>query len=323
MPVERVWSEWAGVVKELDSGTGRTREVSFGAGAGKKVYEMQSSFLSGVTSERSNLLITMRDITERKLVDERLREAERLAAIGETATMVGHDLRNPLQGISGAVYILKQKWSSTGDQETMEMLELVESSLGYADNIVRDLMDYSREVLLEPTETTAKAVIEAALLQVKIPENVTVRDLTQDTPRVILDAAKTQRVIVNLLKNAIDAMPKGGQITLSSSESNGILEVTVTDTGEGISESAMQNLWKPFKTTKQKGTGLGLAICKRIVEAHGGAIQVETTEGKGSTFTIAIPISRSATKPQPKPENEAVNSPILIHAPNPTRNNTS
>jgi len=237
----------------------------------------------------------VRDLTEQNEIQERLRKAERMAVIGETAAMVGHDLRNPLQGIAGAASVIKQKLGSTADAQTAEMLELIESGVDYADNIVKELMDYSREIRLEFTQTTVKAITEAALLQVKIPENVTVRNLTQDIPELLLDTAKTQRVFVNLIGNAVDAMPKGGELTIASAEAREILEVKFSDTGEGIPDDVMRNLWKPLKTTKSKGMGLGLAICKRIVEAHGGSIDVESTIGKGSTFTIRLPIKAGAS----------------------------
>jgi signal transduction histidine kinase len=281
------------------------------------VLNVESAQLNAITDEDQTLLETLaihvasdirrlRDLEAlqryskhlEELVVERtssLRKAERMAAIGETAAMVGHDLRNPLQGIAGAVSVIKQKLGSTADTQTTEMLGLIEGGLDYADNIVKELMDYSREIRLEFTETTAKAITEAALRQVKIPENTVIRDLTQDTPRLLVDAAKIQRVFVNLVGNAIDAMPKGGELTITSAESNGILEVKFIDTGEGIGDQVMQNVWKPLETTKPRGIGLGLAICKRIVEAHQGTIHVESTPGTGSTFTIRLPIKKTET----------------------------
>jgi PAS domain S-box-containing protein len=232
----------------------------------------------------------VRDLTEQNEIQERLQKAERMAVIGETVAMVGHDLRNPLQGISGAAYLLRQKFGSTADPETLEMLRLIEMGVGRADNIVKELLDYSREIRLELTETNAKTITEAALLQVRIPENVTVRDLTYDKPRLLIDAAKIERVFVNLVGNAIDAMSKGGELTITCAEAGEILEVQFSDSGEGIRDDVMRNLWKPLNTTKSKGMGLGLAICKRIVEAHGGSIEVKSILGKGSTFTIRLPI---------------------------------
>ena len=236
----------------------------------------------------------VKDLTEENEVQERLRKAERLAVIGETAAMVGHDLRNPLQGISGAVYVLKQKFGSTGDAVTIEMLGLISSCVDDADKIVKELLDYSREIRLELTETNAKALINAAIQRVKMPSNVKIRNLAADTPGILVDVAKTQRVFVNLIGNAVDAMPTGGELSMTSTEAGGILEVKFADTGEGIPSDVMRNLWKPLKTTKSKGMGLGLAICKRIVETHGGSIEVESTPEKGTTFTIRLPIKPTA-----------------------------
>ena len=236
----------------------------------------------------------VRDLTVQNEIQERLRKAERMALIGETVAMVGHDLRNPLQAISGALYVLRQKFGSTADTETTEMLGFIESGLEYADNIVKELLDYSREIRLELTETTVNAVTETALLQVKIPENVSVKNITQNHPRLLVDAAKMRRVFINLVVNAVDAMSKGGELTIVSTEAGEILEIKISDTGEGIPDDVMRNLWKPLKTTKSKGMGLGLAICKRIVEAHGGSIEVESSLGKGTTFTIKLPIKTTA-----------------------------
>ena len=232
----------------------------------------------------------VRDLTEQNEIQERLRKAERMAVIGETVAMVGHDLRNPLQAISGALYILRKKVGPAADLETMEMLSVIKSGLEYADNIVKELLDYSGEIRLELTETTVKAVVEATLLQLKIPQNVTVKDLTRNEPRLLVNITKTQRVFVNIIGNAIDAMPKGGELTITTAEVEENLETKFSDTGDGIPDDVMRNLWKPLTTTKSKGMGLGLPICKRIVEAHGGSIEVKSTLGKGSTFTIRLPI---------------------------------
>jgi PAS domain S-box-containing protein len=236
----------------------------------------------------------IKDLTEENEVQERLRKAERMAVIGETAAMVGHDLRNPLQGISGAVYVLQKKFGSTTDAETIEMLGLISSCTDDAEKIVKELLDYAREIRLELTETNAKALINAAIQRVKTPSNVKIRNLAADTPSILLDVAKTQRVFVNLIGNAVDAMPTGGELSMTSTEARGILEVKFADTGEGIPDDVMRNLWKPLKTTKSKGMGLGLAICKRIVETHGGSIEVESALGKGTTFTIRLPIRPKA-----------------------------
>jgi signal transduction histidine kinase len=153
---------------------------------------------------------------------------------------------------------------------------------------------------LNLAETSPKSITKDALLLTKVPRNITILDLTEEEPRLEVDVAKARRVFVNLIQNAIDAMRGGGELTIRSKRSNGKVEVTFTDTGAGMPEEVKENLWKPLQTTKAKGMGLGLAICKRIVEAHRGTISLESTVGKGTAFTVAMPI-----KPEVKEVNEA------------------
>ena len=255
------------------------------------------------------------DITERKkmeeelerytehleeLVEERtkkLREAERWAAIGEAAAMVGHDLRNPLTSIAGAAYLLKTTLGSKMDDKTRESLELIEKNVRDSDKIVKDLLEYSGEIQLELTVANPKSLAEEALSIFNIPENVRVIDLSKNEPGITVDVEKMQRVFVNLIKNAVEAMPEGGTLSISSRKTNGDVEVSFADTGIGMTKEDVEKAFGPFFTTKAKGLGLGLAISKRIVEKHGGSILVESTPGKGSTFTVRLPI---------KPELEGV-----------------
>jgi PAS domain S-box-containing protein len=260
----------------------------------KDGHEFPAELSAGLTRDASGnpvaIVAVARDLTGQYEYENRLRRAERMAAIGQTATMVAHDLRNPLQGISGAAYVLKQKCSPIADSETTKMFDLVNNCLNYANKIVKELLDYSTEIRLQLAEKTVRTVLDATLRQIKIPATVTIENLAENTPSLLLDESRIQRVFVNLIVNAIEAMPNGGKLTISSRESNEELEIKFIDTGEGISEEAMRTLWKPMKTTKPRGTGLGLAICKEIVEAHGGSMHVETSAGKGSIFTVRLPI---------------------------------
>jgi signal transduction histidine kinase/putative methionine-R-sulfoxide reductase with GAF domain len=232
-----------------------------------------------------------------KEAQEQLIKSERLAAIGQVAAMVGHDLRNPLTGIKGAAYYLRNKLGSKMNDKAKEMLELVEKDVECANMIIADLMEYSREIRLDLTETTPKSAIKETLALVEVPDNVQLLDLTLDKPSIKVDVEKMERVFANLIKNAIDAMPDGGKLIITSKESNGNVEMVFADTGTGMTKEVMGKIWTPFFTTKAKGMGLGLAICKRIVEAHGGKISVESIVGEGTTFTVTIPI-------EPKPKRE-------------------
>jgi PAS domain S-box-containing protein len=228
----------------------------------------------------------------RDLVDaqRKLLKSERLAAIGELAGMVGHDLRNPLTGIAGAAYYLKAKSGSKIDEKGKEMLEIIEKAIEYSNKIISDLLDYSREIGLELAETTPKSMLKEAYSSLEIPQNIQVRDETEDTPRMRADVPKMKRVFINIIKNAFDAMPEGGVLAIRSEEIEKHVSFSFTDTGTGMSKEALGKLWTPLFTTKAKGMGFGLPICKRIVEAHRGTISVESTVGKGTIFRIDVPI---------------------------------
>jgi len=249
----------------------------------EKKLEEYSQHLEELVEKRTRQL---------KETQEQLLKAERLAAIGELAAMVGHDLRNPLTGIASAAYYLKMKIGPKMDMKTKEMLGFIEKDVEYSNKIISDLLTYSREILLDPVETTPKSIIKDALTLVRVPKNIRVLGLTENEPKIKIDAQKMKSVFLNIIKNAVDAMPKGGKLTIKSKESSGNLEIAFIDTGTGIPNEIMEKIWDPFFTTKAKGMGLGLSICKRIVEAHRGSISVESTVGKGATFIVTLPIKQ-------------------------------
>ncbi|MCW4003385.1 MAG: ATP-binding protein [Candidatus Bathyarchaeota archaeon] len=228
-----------------------------------------------------------------KLVAERtekLKNAERFAAIGETAGMVGHDLRNPLTGIANAAYYLKKKYFKKIDKTGKEMLTIIETNIEYSNKIINDLLDYSKNVNLDAlTRTTPKAITSEALAMITLPPNIQVTNQTQATPEINVDFVKVKRVLINIIKNSIDAMPEGGSLTLQSEQKDNITKIILADTGPGISEENQKNLFKPLFTTKAKGMGFGLAICQRIIEAHKGKIVVESTPSKGTKVVIELP----------------------------------
>jgi signal transduction histidine kinase len=182
------------------------------------------------------------------------------------------------------------------DERAREMLEIIGNDIEYSNKIINDLLEYSREIKLEQTETTPKAIMNEALALVRIPKNMQVLDLTTDTPRIEADVGKLKRAFVNIIKNAVDAMPKGGKLTLRSKRSKTNVEFTFTDTGVGIPKEVAEKIFTPLFTTKAKGMGFGLPICKRNIEAHGGHITVQSKVGKGTTFTVTMPIEGKPTE---------------------------
>jgi PAS domain S-box-containing protein len=254
--------------------------------------------IPGYEDTLAKVSVSIIDLTDRLKMEQRLQQAERLAAVGETAAMVGHDLRNPLQGIASAVHLLKQ--ASLTEKERDEMLRVIEKSLDYSDSIVRDLTDYSSRIQLQLGEATPKSIITDVIGSVKTPQSLIVQDLTQNAPTLRVDVDRLRRVFINLLVNAIDAMPQGGTVTFTSQESDGHVEIAVADTGSGMPEKVMENPWRPLQTTKAKGMGLGLAICKRIVDAHQGNISVKSRDHEGTTVTIRLPIEDGTSKMKKK-----------------------
>jgi len=222
---------------------------------------------------------------------EKLLRAERLAAIGRLAGQIGHDLRNPLTGIMGAAYYLKRKEYSKLNAKSRKMLEIIEREVKYANKIVEDLLEFSREYChLDFTLTSARALTERALAKVAVPKNIKVINITSPKHKLTVDADRMIRVFVNLITNAFDAMPNGGTLRIWSQASKDHIKIFFKDTGIGIAPENIDKIWGPLFTTKAKGLGLGLSICKRIIEAHGGKISVKSKPGAGTTFTVTLPL---------------------------------
>ena len=260
------------------------------------IMEIQAMPMQGANGELVGYRGVSRDFTEKQEMEKRLLKAERFAAIGELSTMVAHDLRNPLQGISNVIHYLKKTTKNAGNEKLASLIPLAEEALKHAENIVRELLDYSANIQLELSEANPKSIVTHALSGMVIPDNIRILDKTQPKPMVHVDSDKITRVIVNLAMNAFDAMPTGGILTIISKASEGCLELSIADSGIGISDEKMRKLWAPFVTTKAKGIGLGLPICKRIVDAHGGRILCESEKGKGTTFTLILPILEKVEK---------------------------
>jgi PAS domain S-box-containing protein len=233
------------------------------------------------------------DITELKEMQNRLAETERLAAMGQAAAMVGHDLRNPLQATTGIIYLVKRLLDSEkleGRKEALELLAELDSQVFYMDKIVSDLQDYARPLSDELVATNLPDLIQEVTSNVKIPEKVQVSTMIQgDVTQVIINRSLLRRVLVNLVMNAIQAMPNGGSLTINVNKTLDALVIAVKDSGVGIAEDDLGKLFHPFFTTKAQGQGLGLAVSKRLVEAQSGTITVQSELGKGSVFTVKIP----------------------------------
>jgi len=203
--------------------------------------------------------------------------------------MIDHDLRNPLASIKNATYYMKKKGNSIPEKRAKEMFHIIDEAIDHSDKIISDLLDYARELHLEKNETLPRSLLIKALEMLQISEKVQIIDNTSEELRISVDVDKIERVFINLIKNAIDAMPNGGTLEINSRQSGTYVEVSFVDTGAGITKEILPKIFSPLFTTKEKGIGFGLAICKRFVAAHGGKITVETKLGKGTTFMVFLP----------------------------------
>jgi signal transduction histidine kinase len=200
-----------------------------------------------------------------KLVEERtkqLKDSERLAAIGATAGMVGHDIRNPLQAITSDVYLAKTDLALTPESEeksnVQESLEEIEANVSYINKIVADLQDFARPLSPKLEEIDFEKTVHSVLASINIPGNVTVKhSIRKDFPKLKVDQSYIQRILANLSNNAIQAMPNGGKLTITAASKNGKAVITVEDNGEGIPESVRSKLFTPLVTTKSRGQGFG------------------------------------------------------------------
>jgi PAS domain S-box-containing protein len=242
-----------------------------------------------------------------ELVRERtaqLQESHRLAAIGETATMVGHDLRNPLQAIVNTMFLLERTVEGMPESpESAEMsrsFERIDRNIAYMNKIVSDLTDFARPLALHTARVPVGILIGDTLSNIAVPQCISVevradRSLTAD-----LDPLMMRRVLTNLITNSVQAMPTSGCLGISAFGSGGKLVIKVSDTGPGIPPSVVKTLFTPLRSHKSKGMGLGLPVAKRMVEAHGGAITFRTALGYGTTFIVDVPLEQPSSPSQPK-----------------------
>ncbi len=229
------------------------------------------------------------DITDQK-------NAERLAAIGATAGMVGHDIRNPLQTITGELFLARETIKGMPNSESktsmLESLDIVDEQIGYVNKIVSDLQDYARPLQPKLEQVDLSSMLQNLISSIKLcdSDRITVKStINPGLDTITTDKIYLQRILQNLINNSIQAMPKGGQLTITATRRNNKVEVSVEDTGDGIPEEIRTKMFTPLVTMKSKGQGFGLAVVKRLTEALGGIISFETEICKGTKFTITLP----------------------------------
>jgi PAS domain S-box-containing protein len=267
--------------------------------------EAKFSVIDNELTKKKEILAIIRDITDRKAMEEKIKnytheiellaekrakkllESEKMIAVGTIASTVTHDLRGPLNTIRNAVYLMEKK-----PEKTAEMREVIVKTIDNASKMLSEIKEKWNEEKLEIKNIEVKDFIESIIAETPITPNIEIQMNLQKI-FIDIDQLKIRRVIENLVRNAMDATPGKGVISISNKNEDGYIVIEVKDTGAGIPEEILNNLFQPFYTTKSTGTGLGLYNCKKIIEAHGGSIKVKSILGSGSTFILSFPIKKT------------------------------
>jgi signal transduction histidine kinase len=288
-----------------------TLEVSGGHG---RFYEMRIQPYLTVDKKVDGAVLSLVDITDRKKLEneqklraesleqkvseqaKKLVDAERLSAIGATAGMVGHDIRNPLQAITGDLYLAKTDLASIPESEEkqaiQESLTAIENNVDYINKIVQDLQDYARPLNPKPEEADLKLIITKLFEKNNMPDNIELSVKVENSAeKISTDSYYINRIMFNLINNAVQAMPNGGKLIVHTFRGPKDIVMTVKDTGVGIPKDIQGKLFTPMFTTKSKGQGFGLPVVKRMAESLGGTVTFESQEGKGTTFTVRLPLT--------------------------------
>ena len=242
--------------------------------------------------------IQNRHLADIKALETAMARGERLAAVGNLAAAVDHEIRNPLSAVSMGLQRLRAEFEPAEPEEYRRMVDLVRGEVRRLNTIVEEFLSLARPIQLRPEPVPVAALLDeirrlvgpqAAQAGIAIEPVI-----PASLPDIRADRNRIKQVLLNLVLNAIEAMPSGGRLTLGAAASGAGLTLTVADTGSGIPPEVLPRVFEPYVTTKTRGLGLGLAIARQIVEAHGGRIEVESQAGPGTSFRITLPWNGSA-----------------------------
>src|SRR4030043_773055 len=237
-------------------------------------------------------------LREERALEEKLREAEHLSGIAQLARGVAHEIRNPLNFISLSIDHLREKYAPLENVEKEKFESFIASikhEIQRLNKLVGDFLDYGKPLKLSLQEVDMGSLINEiiALIWAKAEKDgIKINYQCGEFPKLYLDPELIKTCIFNIILNAFQAMPAGGDLTVSTNASDSRASVFIEDTGTGVSEENIPKLFEPFFSTKTTGLGLGLAMTKRVVEEHGGKVDFQSIEGKGSTVTISLPITK-------------------------------
>lgn len=236
---------------------------------------------------------------ELKSSNERLKEAqdqiirsEKLAAVGQLASSVAHELRNPIGAIKNAIFYLKKQINKeeTSINRLIQFLDIMDNEAERSNKIISDLLGFTQTSRPSVAPAKLKAVVEETLSRFTSTEGVhTLIEIDADLPEVLIDSSQIGQVFFNIIQNSYQAMPDGGELRITAGCKDEFVRIQFADTGTGIPKKIISKIFDPLFTTKTNGVGLGLAFSYNIVQRHGGKIEVRSEEGKGTVFTIWLP----------------------------------
>jgi two-component system NtrC family sensor kinase len=267
-------------------------EMDFGPGAG--VYHIWTYPILDEKGAIQAIVEYKKDVTEQKLMEEQLVQSTKLAAVGELATNIAHEINNPLTSVLGYTSFLQKRMGQ--NSQLRHDLQIIENEAKRARAIVRNLLDFARQAPLRTELVDINQVVTDTVDLVKpLAQNASIKieiNLHKSLPAIWIDVNQIKQVFLNLINNAITAMPKGGTLKIVTERSRSFAVIKFIDTGIGIPAKHLTKVFDPFFTTKSegKGTGLGLSISYRIVQEHGGTITVRSKEGQGSEFAVRLPL---------------------------------
>lgn len=251
---------------------------------------MTFSALASGDGHQLGLIAVCEDLSVIREMEARMRQADRLATLGRMAANIAHEIRNPLASLSGAVEVLAR--TPAGEEERDRLSQIVLNESDRLNAIIRDFLEYARPAPLAREDVNVAEILDEVLVLLehrRLPAGVKLRREFPSEIRWAVDAQQFRQAVWNLALNAVDAMPNGGELTISAMQRSGALEVAVTDTGIGIGPDDLTQIFEPFFSTKTAGTGLGLALVHRVTNDHGGHVDVRSEPGLGTTFTVTLP----------------------------------
>ena len=286
--------------RDLVSAPGR-REVEFRHPSGdRRILGVSVSHLVVPESGTAGYIYSLQDLTIQKRLEAGFRLRDRMATLGRLAAGIAHEIRNPLASISGSAKVLETMGDI--DEDERKLIAIVSRESERLNKLVSDFLVYSREQRFEFSKVDVVVLIEETLLLLQhrpdFPQGIQiVRNLPQHSVIIRADADKLRQVFWNVCDNALKAMDQGGTLTVEiGAGARNTTEIVFRDTGMGIEVSQLEKLFEPFQPAFARGTGLGLAIVYQIVQGHGGHIQVESSPGRGTEFTIVLPKSQPVKK---------------------------